>query len=66
MQFGQILQRSLKNGIRVGYAEAIRAGLAAAAPVISQVAMLSLEQDAQAYLVRQLDIALNGEAAAAR
>lgn len=28
--------------------------------------MLSLEQDAQAYLVRQLDIALNGEAAAAR
>ena len=40
--------------------------LAAAAPVISQDAMLSLEQDAQAYLVRQLDIALNGEAAAAR
>lgn len=54
------------HGAQKGYAEAIRAGLAAAAPLISQDAMLSLEQDAQAYLVRQLDIALNGEAAAAR
>ncbi|MBH1622414.1 hypothetical protein [Stenotrophomonas maltophilia] len=54
------------HGSQKGYAEAIRAGLAAAAPLISHDAMLSLEQDAQAYLVRQLDIALNGEAAAAR
>lgn len=54
------------HGAQKGYAEAIRAGLAAAAPLISQDAMLSLEQDAQAYLVHQLDIALNGEAAAAR
>ncbi|MBN5137685.1 hypothetical protein JY455_05800 [Stenotrophomonas maltophilia] len=53
------------HGTQKGYAEAIRAGLAAAAPLISQDAMLSLEQDAQGYLVRQLDIALNGEAAAA-
>ncbi len=54
------------HGTQKGYAEAIRAGLAAAAHLISQDAMLSLEQDAQAYLVRQLDVALNGEAAAAR
>lgn len=54
------------HGTQKGYAEAIRAGLAAAAPLISHDAMLSLEQDAQAYLVRQLDIALNGEATAAR
>ncbi|MBA0272345.1 hypothetical protein D7U77_06805 [Stenotrophomonas maltophilia] len=54
------------HGTQKGYAEAIRAGLAASAPLISHDAMLSLEQDAQAYLVRQLDIALNGEAAAAR
>lgn len=54
------------HGTQKGYADAIRAGLAAAAPLISQDAMLSLEQDAQGYLVRQLDLALNGEAAAAR
>ncbi len=54
------------HGSQRGYADAIRAGLAAAAPLISQDAMLSLEQDAQGYLVRQLDIALNGETAAAR
>lgn len=54
------------HGAQKGYADAIRAGLAAAAPLISQDAMLSLEQDAQGYLVRQLDVALNGEAAAAR
>ncbi|HHA2690841.1 TPA: hypothetical protein ACOEPG_002820 [Stenotrophomonas maltophilia] len=54
------------HGTQKGYADAIRAGLAAAAPLISQDAMLSLEQDAQGYLVRQLDLALNGETAAAR
>ncbi|MGE6331843.1 hypothetical protein [Stenotrophomonas sp. NPDC077659] len=54
------------HGSQKGYADAIRAGLAAAAPLISQDAMLSLEQDAHSYLVRQLDFALNGEAAAAR
>lgn len=54
------------HGTQKGYADAIRAGLAAAAPLISQDAMLSLEQDAQSYLVRQLDVALNGEAVAAR
>lgn len=54
------------HGTQKGYAEAIRAGLAAAAPLISQDAMLSLEQDAHNYLVQQLDVALNGEANAAR
>ncbi|RRU90010.1 hypothetical protein EGJ24_01160 [Stenotrophomonas maltophilia] len=54
------------HGSQNGYADAIRAGLAAAAPLISQDAMLSLEQNAQGHLVRQLDLALNGETAAAR
>ncbi len=54
------------HGSQQGYADAIRAGLAAAAPLVSQDAMLSLEQEAHAHLVQQLDIALNGEAAAAR
>lgn len=54
------------HGTQKGYAEAIRAGLAAAAPMISQDAMLSLDQDAHEYLVRQLDLALNGEPQAAR
>ncbi len=53
------------HGSQKGYADAIRAGLAAAAPLVSQDAMLSLEQEAHAHLVRQLDAALNGEAAAA-
>lgn len=53
------------HGSQKGYADAIRAGLAAAAPLVSQDAMLSLEQEAHAHLVRQLDVALNGEAAAA-
>ncbi|EED38317.1 hypothetical protein SSKA14_1328 [Stenotrophomonas sp. SKA14] len=54
------------HGSQKGYADAIRAGLAAATPLVSQDAMLSLEQEAHAHLVQQLDIALNGEAAAAR
>ncbi len=54
------------HGTQKGYADAIRAGLAAAAPLISQDAMLSLEKDAQGYLVRQLDVALNGEPSPAR
>ncbi|MBA0284431.1 hypothetical protein [Stenotrophomonas maltophilia] len=54
------------HGAQNGYADAIRAGLAAAAPLITQDAMLSLEQDAHNYLVRQLDVALNGETNAAR
>ena len=54
------------HGTHKGYADAIRAGLAAAAPLISQDAMLSLEQDAHNYLVQQLDVALNGEANASR
>jgi len=54
------------HGSQKGYADAIRAGLAAAAPLVSQDAMLSLEQESHSHLVRQLDIALNGEASAAR
>ncbi len=54
------------HGSQKGYADAIRAGLAAAAPLVGQDAMLSLEQEAHSHLVRQLDAALNGEAAAAR
>jgi len=54
------------HGTQKGYADALRAGLAAAAPLISQDAMLSLEQDAHNYLVQQLDVALNGEANASR
>ncbi|HEL5026713.1 TPA: hypothetical protein UOA81_001904 [Stenotrophomonas maltophilia] len=54
------------HGTQKGYADAIRAGLAAAAPLVSRDAMLSLEQDAHNYLVRQLDVALNGETNAAR
>lgn len=54
------------HGAQKGYAEAIRAGLAAAAPQISQDAMLTLDQDAHNYLVQQLDVALNGESNAAR
>lgn len=53
------------HGSQKGYADAIRAGLAAAAPLVSQDAMLSLEQDAHNYQLRQLDAALNGEERAA-
>lgn len=54
------------HGSQNGYADAIRAGLAAAAPLVSQDAILLLEQQSHIHLVRQLDIALNGEVAATR
>ena len=44
------------HGTQKGYAEAIRAGLAAAAPLISHDALLSLEQDAQAYLEKRFAV----------
>lgn len=53
------------HGSQKGYADAIRAGLAAAAPLVGQDAMLTLEQDAHNYQLRQLDAALNGEEHAA-
>lgn len=46
---------------KLGYANHIRAGLAAALPLVSRSEHVQLAQEAHARLVAQLDIALNGE-----
>jgi len=45
----------------LGYANHIRAGLAAALPLVSRTEHVQLAQDAHARLIQQLDVSLNGE-----
>lgn len=47
---------------KLGYANHIRAGLAAALPLVSRSEHVQLAQHAHARLIQQLDVSLNGEA----
>lgn len=47
---------------KLGYANHIRAGLAAALPLVSRSEHVELAQQAHARLIQQLDVSLNGEA----
>lgn len=46
---------------KLGYANHIRAGLAAALPLVSRSEHVELAQQAHARLIQQLDVSLNGE-----